>query len=86
MPVFWLGQLLLLIFSLGLGWFPSQGMFSLRDPAEGLAQVPDLLSHLVLPALTLGAYPLTLIFRLTRAKMQETLSQDFITTAREGAF
>lgn len=82
MPVFWLGQLLLLIFSLGLGWFPSQGMFSLRDPAEGLAQVPDLLSHLVLPALTLGAYPLTLIFRLTRAKMQETLSQDFITTAR----
>lgn len=82
MPVFWLGQLLLLAFAVHLMWFPVQGMYSLRAPSEGFGRLLDLLHHLALPALTYSVYHLTLIYRLTRVKMQETLALDFITTAR----
>ncbi|WP_165933608.1 ABC transporter permease [Aquabacter spiritensis] len=82
MPVFWLGQLVLIVFSLHLGWFPTQGMYSLRAPAEGWGRIVDVLHHLALPAFTYSLYHLALIFRLTRIKMQETLSLDFIVTAR----
>jgi len=82
MPVFWLGQLLLLLFALQLQLFPAQGMMSLRAPREGIGLWLDVAHHLVLPALTYSVYHLTLIFRLTRVKMQETLAQDYITTAR----
>ncbi len=82
MPVFWLGQLLLLLFSLQLGWFPTQGMYSLRAPSEGWGRIVDVAHHLALPALCYGVYHLALIFRLTRVKMQETLALDFVTTAR----
>lgn len=82
MPVFWLGQILLLIFALQLQLFPVQGMVSLRAPSEGFARWVDIAHHLFLPALTYSIYHLTLIFRLTRVKMQEILEQDFIVTAR----
>lgn len=82
MPVFWLGQLVLLLFALQLGWFPSQGMMSLRTPSAGWGRVLDIGHHLVLPALTYSVYNLTLIFRLTRSRMQETLAEDYIITAR----
>lgn len=82
MPVFWLGQLMLLLFSLQLEWFPTQGMYSLRAPTEGWGRALDVAHHLTLPALCFGIYHLALIFRLTRVKMQETLALDFVTTAR----
>ncbi len=82
MPVFWLGQILLIGFALELGWFPMQGMISLRVPTEGWSRALDIIRHLALPALTFTVYHLTLIFRLTRVKMQEVLAMDFITTAR----
>jgi len=82
MPTFWLGQILLIIFSLHLGLFPTQGMMSMRVQETGLSAVLDVLHHLVLPALTYATYHLTLIFRLTRAKMLEILSQDYVITAR----
>jgi len=82
MPVFWLGQLVLLVFALQLAWFPTQGMVSLRAPSEGLARWLDIGHHLVLPALTYSVYNLTLIFRLTRSRMQETLAEDYIVAAR----
>ena len=82
MPVFWLGQLLLLLFAVQLQLFPVQGMVSLRAPSSGLGRVLDIAHHLALPALTYSVYHLTLIFRLTRVKMQEILDQDFIVTAR----
>lgn len=82
MPVFWLGQLLLIVFALQLGWFPAQGMYSLRAPSAGWGRIVDVLHHLVLPAFAYSIYHLALIFRLTRVKMQETLTLDFITTAR----
>jgi peptide/nickel transport system permease protein len=82
MPVFWLGQLLLITLSLGLGWFPAQGMASLRLRATGFEAFVDRLHHLVLPATTYAIYHLTLVFRLTRGKMQEVLKEDYIITAR----
>jgi ABC-type dipeptide/oligopeptide/nickel transport system permease component len=82
MPVFWLGQIMLLVFSLQLAMFPTQGMMSLRAPREGLGMALDVAHHLVLPVATYSVYHLALVFRLTRVKMQETLALDFITTAR----
>lgn len=82
MPVFWLGQLLLLVFALHLAWFPVQGMYSLRAPRDGMGRLLDLLHHLALPAATYTVYHLTLIYRLTRVKMQDIMALDFITTAR----
>jgi peptide/nickel transport system permease protein len=82
MPVFWLGQIMLLVFSLHLAMFPTQGMMSLRAPREGIGMVMDVAHHLVLPVATYSVYHLALVFRLTRVKMQETLALDFITTAR----
>ena len=82
MPVFWLGQLLLIAFALKLDWFPAQGMVSLRAPTEGLGRILDIGYHLVLPTVTYGIYHLALLFRLTRVKMQDVLAQDFIVTAR----
>ena len=82
MPVFWLGQILLLVFALHLDWFPAQGMVSLRAPEEGVGRVLDIAYHLVLPTVAYGIYHLALIFRLTRVKMQDVLAQDYILTAR----
>ena len=78
MPVFWLGIVLMVVFSLQLGWLPASGMFA----PYGGGDLRDLLSHLVLPAVTLAAASVTIIARLTRATMLEVLGQDYIRTAR----
>jgi peptide/nickel transport system permease protein len=80
-PVFWLGQILLLIFVIQLGLLPAGGMFSLRQELQGIDYILDVLRHLVLPVICLGAYHVALVTRLTRASMLETLQQDFITAA-----
>lgn len=82
MPVFWLGQLMLLAFALHIPLFPVQGMVSIRAPSEGIEYVLNVLHHLVLPATVYSIYNMTLVYRLTRVKMMDTLAQDFITTAR----
>lgn len=68
MPVFWLGIVLILIFSVELGLFPSFGTGGIE--------------HLILPAITLSAFSLAVISRTTRSSMLETLRQDYIRTAR----
>jgi peptide/nickel transport system permease protein len=80
-PVFWSGQLLLIFFSLRLGWFPSHGMRSLV-PEPGLWNtVVDYARHLFLPALTLALLNMALVARMARASMIEMLHEDFILTA-----
>ncbi|HET9539858.1 MAG TPA: ABC transporter permease [Candidatus Limnocylindria bacterium] len=78
MPSFWLGIVLMVIFALWLGWLPASGMYA----SYGGGGLGDLLSHLILPAVTLAAASITIIARLTRSTMLEALGQDFVRTAR----
>lgn len=73
MPNFWFGLVVVMIFSLGLGWLPSSGM------GEGFIGV---LKSLILPALTLGTGAAATVTRMTRSSMLEVIRQDYISTAR----
>ena len=68
LPVFWLGIVLIVIFSVKLGWLPTSGRGGL--------------SHLILPAITLAAFNMARIARLVRSEMLDVISQDFIQVAR----
>jgi peptide/nickel transport system permease protein len=81
LPVFWTGLLLVLVFSIALGWFPVHGMTSPRPPS-GWEAYRDVLHHLVLPVATLSVQPLSSFSRLMRVKMLEALREMYITTAR----
>lgn len=76
MPIFWLGVMLVLYFSVNLGWFPATGM---GDISEGI--IPYL-KHLVLPSITLATIPMATFARITRSSMLEVISHDYIKTAR----
>jgi peptide/nickel transport system permease protein len=82
MPIFWLAQNFLLVFSLYLNLLPTGGMMSLREEVTGLAYFGDILLHVAGPALVLGLAQTALVFRMTRAGMLEVLKEDYITTAR----
>ena len=80
-PIFWLGQLLIILFAVDLGWLPAQGMTSLRGRATGWAYVRDVAWHLVLPAFSITIFFVAVVARVARASIVGVLSEDFITTA-----
>jgi peptide/nickel transport system permease protein len=96
MPIFWLGLMLMLIFSLYLGVLPISGRLSigvdlhvvtnffLLDAliTRNWAALRDALWHLILPAVTLSTIPMAIVARMTRSSMLEVLRQDYIKTAR----
>ena len=96
MPIFWWGLLLILLFSVQLGWTPVSGRIDVKyflEPVTGFLLVDAWLSgekgalrsaltHLVLPAIVLGTNPLAIIARMTRSAMLEVLGEDYIRTAR----
>ena len=82
LPVFWLGQLLLMGLALKLDLFPTQGMRGVLFGVGSIGRALDVLHHLALPALTLGTRYLALNVRLMRASLVEVGGQDYLRTAR----
>jgi peptide/nickel transport system permease protein len=96
MPGFWIGILLVLIFSVSLGWLPASGRIEYRvglQPVTGFYLIDslltanweafrDALAHLIMPALVLGSAFAAVTTRMTRSSMLEVIRQDFVTCAR----
>ena len=96
MPIFWLGPLLIILFSGVLGWTPVSGRINVLyffEPVTGFMLIDSLLSgqkgafvsaarHLVLPTIVLGTIPMAVIARHTRSAMLEVLGEDYVRTAR----
>jgi peptide/nickel transport system permease protein len=80
-PIFWLGQMLVLVFAVTLHWLPAGGMSSARVTYYGIDHVLDVAQHLVLPVTTLTLFELAMITRFTRAAMIEALGKDYVTVA-----
>lgn len=96
MPIFWLGLMMIILFSVTLGWLPASGRITIGMAPEDItglylvdalitgntAAFEDAFRHLIMPALALGSYSTAIIARMTRATMLETIRQDYIRTAR----
>lgn len=97
MPIFWWGLIVVIIFSVNLGWFPVSGRidviydipaitgFLLIDAwksDEGWVAFISALKHLALPSLVLGTIPLAVMARMTRSSLLEVLGEDYVRTAK----
>jgi dipeptide transport system permease protein len=97
MPIFWWGLILILVFSVQLGWTPVSGRIDVMyyvEPVTGFLLIDSLfftedegaflsaVEHLILPTIVLGTIPLAVIARMTRSAMLEVLGEDYIRTAR----
>ncbi len=96
MPIFWLGLVFMLIFSLHLGWLPLSGRLSVGVDLEVITNfyildsvltknwtaLKDTLWHIIMPAVTLSTIPMAIVARMTRSAMLEVLRQDYIKTAK----
>ena len=96
MPIFWWGLLLILLFSVSLGWTPVSGQISATywvDEVTGFMLIDAFLSqepgafwsavhHLILPSIVLATIPLAVIARMTRSAMLEVLREDYVQVAR----
>ncbi len=95
MPIFWLGLMLIWLFSVKLGWLPPSARLTVGIELEKVTNLyfldslltgnftalKDVLSHLILPGIALGTIPMAIIARMTRSSMLEVLRHDFIRTA-----
>ncbi len=96
MPIFWLGLVFMLIFSVHLGWLPLSGRISVGVDLEVITNfyildavltknwgaLKDVLWHIIMPATTLSTIPMAIVARMTRSSMLEVLRQDYIKTAK----
>jgi peptide/nickel transport system permease protein len=96
MPIFWLGLVFMLIFSVNLGWLPLSGRISVGVDLEVVTNfyildavltknwgaLKDVLWHIIMPATTLSTIPMAIVARMTRSSMLEVLRQDYIKTAK----
>jgi peptide/nickel transport system permease protein len=96
MPVFWLGLMEQLFFSLKLGWFPTMGRIGTRDPIDAITNLylidtlitlnwngfVQSIRHLILPAFALATIPMAIIARISRTSMLEVMRSDYVRTAK----
>jgi peptide/nickel transport system permease protein len=96
MPIFWLGLVLMLIFSLNLGWLPISGRLSVGVNLDAITNfyildavltrnwtaLRDAIWHIIMPAVTLSTIPTAIVARMTRSAMLDVLRQDYIKTAK----
>ena len=96
MPIFWLGLVFMLIFSLNLGWLPLSGRLSIDVDLEIVTNfyildaiitrnwpaLKDAVWHIIMPAVTLSTIPTAIVARMTRSAMLDVLRQDYIKTAK----
>ena len=85
-PVFWLGLMLILLFSVRVPLFPAMGMASVDGPREGVGRILDVARHLVLPALALMTVSVGQYVRLARSAVAETMGESYVTTVRAIGF
>jgi len=81
-PIFWLGQMLVIVFAIHLGWLPAQGMKNMRDEYEGWDAVLSLMRHLVLPGFSVMIFYIAIVSRVARASVAEALHHDYVLTAK----
>ena len=81
-PLFWVGLMMIVVFSLKLGWLPTSGMENVAAFYEGWDRAKDIAVHLILPTVTLSLFYLALYTRMMRASMLEQYGQDYVVTAR----
>ena len=81
-PVFWMGLMMIVLFSVHLGWLPSSGMESIAAGHQGLTRVFDVARHMIMPVATLSLFYVAVYTRIMRASMLEVFNQDYVTTAR----
>ena len=81
-PLFWVGLMMIILFSIKNDWFPTSGMENSAMFYEGFERVKDIAHHLVLPTITLSLFYLALYTRMMRASMLEQYGQDYVITAR----
>ncbi len=84
LPTFWVGLMLIMVFAVQLGWLPSTGRGATAElfGVQWSFLTLDGLRHLLLPALNLSLFNISLVLRLTRAGVRETLPMDFVKFAR----
>lgn len=80
-PIFWLGQLLVMAFAVQLQWLPASGIGTLRNTPTGWSAVIDFLRHLLLPMTCITIYYVAVVARVARASVLDMLHRDFVLTA-----
>ncbi|MES2483197.1 MAG: ABC transporter permease [Pseudomonadota bacterium] len=81
-PLFWVGLMLIVLFSIELKWLPTGGISDLDADHGGWALIADVARHMVMPVLTLAVFYVAIYARLTQVAVQEVLRQDYVRTAR----
>ena len=80
-PIFWAGLMMIVVFTVKLGWLPGNGMETIGEDLTGLARIWDIARHTVMPALALSLFYMAIYARLMRASMLEVFGEDYIRTA-----
>jgi len=82
MPVFWVGLMMIVIFSVNLRWLPTNGMETIASGYRGMDYVIDVVQHMIMPVTAMALFYIALYTRMMRASMLEVSTLDFVTTAR----